>query len=293
MTSGMGFGYQDIAPADGGGFLNQHDYSTAGGFTTSQSAGGDGKVSREKFITPVTIKQAKEAKKESSESNLFMATTGQELNEVRIVACLRAKSTKSATRVMYGIEDGTGFLDCMHWIDDSDKDDHQSRSFDSLKEGSYVRVSGGLRDFNGKITLNSHKIESITDMNEVTYHMVSVAHAIKINKSGMQNATVGQKGLPFHAGTGATLAATAGGVRQMEVDEQPMDPTEKRIADFIKSKACDADGQPLGDHPGVSVSDIAEHLGIKEPETTKILNQMAEDGNIYSTMDEFHFQITG
>jgi hypothetical protein len=42
--------------------------------------------------------------------------------------------------------------------------------------GSYVRVYGNLRSFQGKTNVVAFSVRPVTDFNEVTYHSLEVSH---------------------------------------------------------------------------------------------------------------------
>lgn len=46
-----------------------------------------------------------------------------------------------------------------------------------MRENTYVRVCGTVRSFNGKKSIVAFKVIPVTDMNEMTYHMLEVIHS--------------------------------------------------------------------------------------------------------------------
>lgn len=47
----------------------------------------------------------------------------------------------------------------------------------AMRENTYVRVRGTVRSFAGKKSIVAFKISPITDMNEMTYHILEVIHS--------------------------------------------------------------------------------------------------------------------
>lgn len=46
-----------------------------------------------------------------------------------------------------------------------------------MRENTYVRVYGTVRSFAGKKSISAIKMTPVTDMNEMTYHILSVIHS--------------------------------------------------------------------------------------------------------------------
>jgi len=46
-----------------------------------------------------------------------------------------------------------------------------------MRENTYVRVRGTVRSFGGKKSIVASKITPVTDMNELTYHILEVVHS--------------------------------------------------------------------------------------------------------------------
>jgi len=122
-------------------------------------------------ITPLTIKQ------------LFSAhTTGEmfrignhQLSNVTFVGLI-IQVNKQLTNTSFEINDGTGTIDVRWWIDPDDKSDYMQDLKNSWKENVYVRVSGHLRSFEDKRSIVAHKVQPISDFNEITYHFLDTIH---------------------------------------------------------------------------------------------------------------------
>ena len=46
-----------------------------------------------------------------------------------------------------------------------------------MRENTYVRVYGSIRSFGGKRTVVAFKMTPLTDMNELTYHLLETIHS--------------------------------------------------------------------------------------------------------------------
>ncbi len=54
----------------------------------------------------------------------------------------------------------------------------------TYREGSYVRVFGNLRSFNGKRHFAGFKVQPINDFNEVTHHLLEIIYVHLYNTRG-------------------------------------------------------------------------------------------------------------
>ena len=78
------------------------------------------------------------------------------------------------------------FINLACFIQENDEAEVQTQN--AYPPNTYVRVNGLLRAFGGKRTVNAFKITPVTDMNELTCHMLEVIYA---SGSGQQQVCVG------------------------------------------------------------------------------------------------------
>nr|CAD7600019.1 unnamed protein product [Timema genevievae] len=146
----------------GGGFLN----------TTSQfSSPSDGNQQEKKGtrraqnVVPVTIKQLLN----SPEEGLKIGDLDVHLVTVVGVIC---SVVADSMKVTYLLDDDTGVISVHNWVDaDSDED-----SPVAVMESNYYRVYGSLRSQAGKRHVTLFKILPLTDLNELTSHILEVTH---------------------------------------------------------------------------------------------------------------------
>jgi hypothetical protein len=74
----------------------------------------------------------------------------------------------TSTMTIYKLDDGTGVVEVRLWNDSDDNAEQASAA--PVAEGTYVRVFGNLRVFQGKTNVVAFAVRPITDFNEVTYH---------------------------------------------------------------------------------------------------------------------------
>ncbi|XP_041823239.1 replication protein A 32 kDa subunit-like [Melanotaenia boesemani] len=131
--------------------------------TMSHRAGVSKKSQLE--ILPITVSQLLSASQTSSDG---FALCGWELHQVSVVGIVSGL-VPFVTNVQYSVDDMTGPpLNVKLWVDMEDC----STTFAS--PGTYVKVIGSLRNFNGQRSLLAMDIRCITDLNEITSHMLEV-----------------------------------------------------------------------------------------------------------------------
>ncbi|KAI5743285.1 hypothetical protein M8J77_016440 [Diaphorina citri] len=140
------------------------DENNDGGFdqsSTSEKKGG--KQNEQKTIFPVTIKQILETPSERVKVN------DMEVHLATIIGVIRSVDV-SSIKVNYLVEDSTGCMSCVHWID---AEDH---SYKPLKNRSCVKIIGHIKSLqDGKKNLMIYSAQYLEDLNEITSHMLEVA----------------------------------------------------------------------------------------------------------------------
>ena len=87
-------------------------------------------------------------------------------------------------RFIFGIDDGSGVVNCIMWPDKGDrKDDKKTRDsmkreiaffFDTkIKVGEQISIIGALEYYNGEIQMNVHKISLLADQRQELFSEVS------------------------------------------------------------------------------------------------------------------------
>ncbi|KAL1458107.1 hypothetical protein WDU94_008281 [Cyamophila willieti] len=91
----------------------------------------------------------------------------------------------SSIKVNYLVQDNTGILSCVHWID---AEDH---GYKPLKENTFVKIVGHIKSLqDGKKNLMIYSAQYIEDFNEVTSHMLEVV-LIPLKSEKMKTVTQG------------------------------------------------------------------------------------------------------
>jgi len=167
--------------------MYNNPYHQAAGYPPPSHDGDDGgpaintqggqKTNSHHSLTPVTIRQLLNAKQVQNEDEYMV--DGKKLSLITIVGVITA--VKDVThQLRLEIDDGTGRIDMVQFLDE------QTTVKTSWREGTYVRIIGHLRAFQGirtivKIVLN---LINHDKFNEITYHFLEVIYVHLYNTKG-------------------------------------------------------------------------------------------------------------
>jgi replication factor A2 len=159
-----------------GGF-QQHQSSPSG----SQPAG----KSRVLTVTPATIHQVMSA----ADQHDGFVLNGKELGnvfektlrlcrahlcpQVAIVGIIRRVDAKP-TKVVYTVDDHTGQIDSVLWINAEDEESTKNEKLSECREGIYVRLVGSIKTVEERRTLTCFHVAPVKDSNEITHHLLDV-----------------------------------------------------------------------------------------------------------------------
>ena len=160
------------------------------------------------------------------------------------------------------------------------------------REGVYVAVVGTVKALGSNLALVSHHIAPVANTNEVTHHQLSAIYAHLLATKGpliTPGATSGTASAgpaafnptaapSFTAGSAAVQPAAAGAGQEQQV--------------LLAFQALGASSDE-----GASVSAVAEHLqangtSMTEQALRTVVDSLAMQGLLYSTIDENHFATT-
>ncbi|GAN07017.1 replication protein A 32 kDa subunit isoform X2 [Mucor ambiguus] len=199
-------------------------------------------------------------------------TIGLIKKHICIIGVIRAILVKQ-TSVSYTIEDGTGAIDIRQWDDavGSSAFTETEKSMDANEadvypRDIYVKVYGRIQSYSDRIFYISFKTVPIKDFNEITFHYLDAIHvylestAIK-NKTCLSSSNIQLSNSPFH-----------------KISRNNINGIVKRAI-----KVCG--DEEVGSH----ISSIINHLKnmFDETQVMRSLNELAEEGQIYSLMDEY------
>jgi replication factor A2 len=252
--------------------------NTGGGFGSSQQSAQKPRRSYdEQTLIPITLHMALQASPDPSGDGSLILEDGRKLSTVKVVGAVRSVEDAS-TNVLYQLEDGTGLMDVKQWLDDNDCTAIQEIRQKTKEENIYIKVTGQIKDYEGKKMLVASSVRPLTTANELTHHMLQVVHSAEKSKRAdsivSPGAIMNNNGVGFGGGAVPVAQTTSGG-----------NSLKERVLNFIKTSD---DGTDAGCHIDQCVKGISD---APEAEIRKTMEQLAEDGDVYSTISEDHFKV--
>jgi len=273
--SGFGMDYQGGGGGDGGN-------DNGGGFNQGASQNSTQKPRLnydEQTLTPITIHMALEANLDGSGDGSIVLEDGRKLSSVVIVGAIRNFSNQS-TNITYEVEDGTGLLPIKKWVDDNDCSAVLELRERTLKDCIYIKVIGQIKDYQGNRSLVASSVRPLSTGNELTHHFLSVIHSGKKHKTADSIVPPPPMQMMSKDGVGFGQAIGDSGF-----NNGTGNPKHDRALEVIKS---------IGsmEEAGCHISQLVEAMtDIPEPEVRAIVQSLSDNGEIYSTTTEEHFQI--
>ena len=267
------------------------DYGGGGGFgdggpspSQGRGAGGGGSSGRKSYdeqtVQPVTVQMCLTSHPdEESGSGGEQLSDGRKLYHVKIVGAVRTFEDFS-TNCLYAIEDGTGLIDVKQWIDSNDCSAMAALRQSCAKEGVYLTIVGQIKDYDGKKTIVADSVRPVLTGNEITHHMLEVVYTGEMYKRMNSQMFGVQQGIGFGG------AAVAKGVPlQQQYGNNSNDSLRDIVLTFIRTEGMYSEA-------GANVSLCVQQLDGKysERDIRSIIEDLAAEGHIYSTIDENNYK---
>ncbi|KAA0190724.1 Replication protein A subunit [Fasciolopsis buskii] len=223
-------------------------------------------------IVPCTCAEVMAA---TQEGDKFVSPIGMEFSQVTVLGVVRSVN-ESATRIEYEVDDYTGpYLPVKMFVEDQDNAPaaQQSRPF---RELSYVRVHGHVRNFQGQKHIIAFRVLLVTDMNELTTHILEVIFARMLHTKAKMDGSneLGAKSTLGLSGSSFSAGSVANGLSVLQ----------NQILAIVRTF--------VGER-GIPVSQLCEKLrGIPERQIREDLDFLSAEGHVYSTVDDDHFRAT-
>jgi len=260
----------------GGGFMPEK--------ADSPAAGKGGRARSEQTILPVTLKQINDA--DSSDDT--MKIDGKELTQVVVVGTVLSMESQALAN-NYSIDDGTGRIDVRWWTDAESGDVHADKR-SLIREQTYVRVVGKIRNFQNQKQIVAFDVRPVKDFNEVTYHLI---HCIQVHLANTteQSPAKGAGGESSHAnqafGYGAAPSYNApAAASNMGGGDSGLNDIQQSVMNIIEQHGTGEMGCQFGD--------VKSQLGARftEQQLREAIDFLSNEGHLYSTIDEDHFKAT-
>lgn len=273
MNYGMDFQGGDTS---GGGGFSSNGSNVGGG-----SQGSPDKRSRrnydEQTMIPVTIAMAFKARPDASGGNdVLTLEDGRPLHSVKIIGAVRSADVQS-TNIMYTIEDGTGALNVKQWADDNDAEAIGEMKRQNAKEGIYVKVIGQISEYDGKKQLVANSVQPLSSGNELTHHLLEVIYCAERYKQAdsIVAAPIMQNNNGMNFGSNSMQAKIEGG--------NDSSSTKERVLQFLKENDSET---------GASIDVCIQQLNdVAEADIRQAAENLSEEGQIYSTINEAFFKV--
>jgi replication factor A2 len=182
---------------------------------------------------------------------------------------------KAETKSTYSLEDDSGKIDAVHWIDESTG----GRVEEGVVEGSIARVVGSVRAQGDKRYLIVFRICSVIGDEEVDAHKLEILHSklqIK-NMNEKENAAIGANyGLSNSMVGGSTTTSNSSSFGNSKHDSV-----------YKMVSGCDRE-------EGMGRDELFQSLSSKmnKKDVDDALEFLSNEGHVYSTTDEDHFKTT-
>jgi replication factor A2 len=193
---------------------------------------------------------------------------GFEYKMITLVALVR-NIDHSSTKLTYELKDLTGRINAHLWIEEGD-----SENSGEIKLNTYVRVIGAVRQQGDSKMIMIYKILPVSGINEVNTHYLEVINARY------------QAEEYYKGGSGVVKMDVDGGSVQHEFSSTQEGPQGKTSLIF---NAIRIEGEKFAE-TGVNRSVLAKKFPqMNAAEITKIIDELINDGHVYSTVDADHF----
>ncbi|VDM30322.1 unnamed protein product [Hydatigera taeniaeformis] len=209
----------------------------------------------------------------TQDGDKFVSPTGVLFSQVTLVGLIRSVN-ESATRIDYEVDDYTGpSVLVKQFIDDDARFESSAESGGcrTLRELTYIRVYGHVRSFQGDINVVAFKAFPVTDMNEITCHILETIY-VRMLHAKVASSQTKEDTVPKDSITNST--------------------TNIRGLTALQSQVLSCVRAALDDN-GATVSQICEKLrGVPEKQIRDDLDFLSAEGHVYSTVDDNHFRVT-
>ncbi|KAL6216383.1 hypothetical protein ACLB2K_009606 [Fragaria x ananassa] len=275
MFSGSQF---DASSAFGGGGFMSSQATQFGGDSNSSSA-----RSRESHgLVPVTVKQISEAHQSGDEKSNFVIG-GADVANVSLLGMVFEKVEKT-TDVSFTIDDGTGRIKCRRWVNEA----FDSTEMEAVEDGMYVRVNGNLKVFQGVRQIGAFSVRPVKNFDEVAFHYIEcIYNHLRLQK--LQGIAVNQP-QPMGSSVYTPVKSEPGGYQTASSNQLSGQFTadgrksvHELIIEYMRLQPSSTNG--------TSTQELSQRLNLPMEKIMDAIRPLEADGELYSTIDEFHYKI--
>ncbi|KAI0035923.1 hypothetical protein K488DRAFT_76271 [Vararia minispora EC-137] len=221
------------------------------------------------------IKQLNEAHQPHTEAPWQIE--GKDVGHVSLVAQV-VQVKPQATNTVYWLDDSTGRIEARRWRDSGVETEEDP--IDNIESNSWVRVTGLMKTYNNKRHLSQVAIRPVTDPNEIWYHLADVIVVTLMSERGapgqpsQSHTQAASNGLTASAYT----AQSSGNSGNSEYAGLPR--VQRAILEWIQAQVpCDE---------GFHIKVISRSVQATEDEFAQALDQLMENGHVFTTTNDTH-----
>jgi len=251
-------------------------YGDGAGSQGSQGGGGagSGKKQTSSTLRPVTIKQILETTQLHADADFRIDDA--EFGQITFIGVVRNIGILH-TNITFHVEDGTGAIDVKQW-----RDVEAENKPNPIENDTYVRIIGILKSYNDRRHITCVHIRPITDFHEVLYHFAE-ATALHLHFT---------RGLPNGQSNGLSNGMTNGNGDMKVSAELEAQMQEHQLAPHLRQIIMTISHLSENTTEGISIQQVARTVATDVDSVKKSVDQLCEDGVLYTTIDDDHVRNT-
>jgi hypothetical protein len=241
---------------------------------------------------PLTVRLIQDAAASTGADGTDLKIHGAELVNIALVGVVEGL-VEQATGLEFVLNDSSGRIKVRYY-------QSGDGSTTNLTAGCYVSIVGSLR-MTPMLHVSALSARLVKSADEVSYHMIEVAHAALKLKSGGSRApdatSTPEKQMTASLAPNDLLTPPKASqdvvptVRPTPTPVRALSASEPLTGSALKNAVLEffrTEGE--GKDEGLSVSNVAAHMKATPPESIKVVVQeLVTDGELFTTIDDDHF----
>jgi replication factor A2 len=229
---------------------------------------------------PATIRLLVEAQKTVEEKGTELQLHGAEVANVTLVGVVEGL-LRQATLLEFTLNDGSGRIKVRHY---QNSDGAADPNKDGLIVGRYASVVGSLRT-SPAVHVSALSLRPVTTADEVSYHMIEVAHAALMMKRGGSRAPVSSPASAVPQPQAAIMQAPV--VPAPAAAAPPAAVAQANLRDAVLAVLrSEGESRPEG-VPRATILDRLKSSPAGSVGT--VLEELVAEGEAFTTFDDDHF----
>jgi len=182
--------------------------------------------------------------------------------------------------IEFTLNDATGRIRVRHFL----MAGKLPKGLEGLAPGCYISAFGNVR-MEPMMHFAASGLRLVESADEVSYHMIESTYAaLKIRKARGELPATPQRPVP--AAQAVLEPSTAIQLTPQKVSRLEGEGLRSSILEFVRK----AGGTGVG-HEGTSFTAVCQHIaGVPQGEVSAMLQKLLDDGEIFTTVDDLHYQ---